>query len=315
MTISEALAVYLLQLRADGRSEHSVRQYQRHVRLLTCVLGDVEIGAITHIGLAQFLVSAVVTHSANGTPKKATTVNAIRSSLRTAFRWWHNAGLIPSNPARLVRLARCGSPPPRSLSEDEQQRLLGVLASATGWEAERDRALFGLMLATGIRLASALAIDVADVDLPRGEILLRTAKGDRPRKVFLGAAALAHLLLYIRPRSKGPLFPSRQGRALSSRQAQRRLADWFATADIGHGSPHSLRHSFGMRIYHATHDVLLVQRALGHRSISSTVAYARSSDDELRAAVNEIGARACDQLMLHEQRTPPSARSAVVARG
>ena len=50
-------------------------------------------------------------------------------------------------------------------------------------------------------------------------------------------------------------------------------------------SVHSLRHTFATRLYRKTGDLYLVQRALGHREITTTEVYARVSDDSLRAAV------------------------------
>ena len=80
-----------------------------------------------------------------------------------------------------MRHAICGSPPPRSLSETDQRRLLAALASAEGDVAHRDHALFHLLLATGVRLGAALALDAADLDLDGGEALLRRSKGGRVR--------------------------------------------------------------------------------------------------------------------------------------
>lgn len=285
MKLSEALAMYLLQLEADGRSLHTRRQYERHVRLLARVLGDVDVGAMTHVDLARFLVSPVATRGADGAPKKATTLNAIRSSLRTFFGFLHGAGVTPSNTARLIRRAICAPPPPRGLSDDEQRRLLDALAAGTGWQARRDRMLFELMLRTGIRLASALALEVSDIDLGRGELTLRRAKGDRIQRVFLGGGTREDLAGFLMEGRAGPLFPSRHGGRLSTRQAQRRLEMWLGRAGVRGQSPHALRHSFGMRLYRETRDVLLVQRALGHRSVVATLAYAHATDEELREAL------------------------------
>jgi integrase/recombinase XerC len=49
--------------------------------------------------------------------------------------------------------------------------------------------------------------------------------------------------------------------------------------------PHDLRHSFAERLYRKTHDLLLVQRALGHRSVTSTMVYARCEQGWLRTAL------------------------------
>src|SRR6185436_19595488 len=95
------------------------------------------------------------------------------------------SGVLARDPARLVRRARCRPPPPRALSEDDQRRLLHVLAAAEDAEGQRDHVLFATMLGTGIRVGSAVALDVTDVDLERGELALRTAKGGRLAVVVL----------------------------------------------------------------------------------------------------------------------------------
>jgi len=56
------------------------------------------------------------------------------------------------------------------MSSDDQKQLLAVLAKGKGSEGQRDYALFHLMLSTGIRVGSAIALDLSDVDLARGEI-------------------------------------------------------------------------------------------------------------------------------------------------
>lgn len=43
---------------------------------------------------------------------------------------------------------------------------------------------------------------------------------------------------------------------------------------------HSLRHSYAMRLYQRTKDLLLVQQALGHRAIQNTTVYAKAVDSQ-----------------------------------
>jgi site-specific recombinase XerD len=285
MDIEEALSRYLTQLRADGRSEHTARQYCRHVTLLAAWLTDLGHGAdveeVSHEQLAAFLASPRARTRPDGKTKKATTANALRTSLRTFFRYAHEAGYTQSNPARLVRRALCGTPPIRALSDEEQGRLLLALAGGQGPAAERDRMLFVLMLGSGIRVGSALAIEADDVDLERGELQLRTTKGNVPTSVPLSRAICDHLRAYLVGRGNGLLFP------VSSRHAQRRLEQWCKRAGIEHRvRPHDLRHSFAIRIYRKTRDLLLVQQALRHRSIASTTVYAKVDQDHLREALS-----------------------------
>ena len=80
--------------------------------------------------------------------------------------------------------------------------------------------------------------------------------------------------------------PLTDGDALTPRQGQRRFEPWLRRAGIrGRYSAHSLRHTFALGLYERTGDVLVVQAALGHRAISSTLTYARASAERVRAAV------------------------------
>ncbi len=287
MELEQALSKYIVQLEADGRSTHTIGQYTRHVGLLGTWLRShghaLNVEAIDHETLAVFLASACARTRPDGRGKKATSTNAMRTSLRTFFRYAHEAGYTRSNPARLIRRALCGSPPPRALSDEEQGRLLLALSKGTGPEAKRDAALFTLMLGSGIRLGSALALDVADVDLERGELQLRRTKGDCPVSVPLARAVRDHLRGFVNGRAAGPLFPGRDGVAISARHVQRRLALWCKRAGIErHVKPHDLRHSFAISLYRRTRDLLLVQAALRHRSIASTTVYAKCDDGRLR---------------------------------
>ena len=290
MRLEEALSRYLTQLRADGRSEHTSGQYRRHIVLLASWLrerdrsSDVE--AICHEDLAAFLSSPCARTRPDGGAKKATSTNALRTSLRTFFRYAHEAGYVRSNPARLIRRALCGTPPIRALSEEEQGRLVLALESGKGPVAARDRMLFILLLGSGIRVGSALALEVGDVDLERGELQLRRTKGDVPTSVPLARSLRDHLRVFIGERTGGPLFQGANGRALSARHVHRRLQLWCRRAGIQHRvRPHDLRHSFAIRIYKQTRDLLLVQQALRHRSIASTTVYARTDDEAVRTAV------------------------------
>jgi integrase/recombinase XerC len=289
MLITEALERFETQLRADGRSEHTIGQYGRAIGTLERWLAqeriERDLASVSPEALARFLVSPDVRLRARGGAKKTISVNAVRTSLRVFFGWVHEAGYLPANPARLVRRAICSPPPPKALTDAEVERVLGILAAARGPVSRRDHLLVHLLVATGIRIGSALALDVDDVDLDRGELRLRTVKGDREERVFLGAAIREHLDRYLdgAPES-GPLFRGPRGESLSQRQAQKRVTHWLARAGVS-GSPHGLRHSYATRLLRKTGDLFLVSRALRHRSIASTVVYLSVEDERLRTAM------------------------------
>lgn len=282
MQVQDALAKYVVQLEADGRSPYTIAQYRRHVRLLGRWVAGREVEEIDHEDLAAFLRSPAARCRPDGREKKATAQNALRSSLRCFFGYLHGAGIIRTNPARLIRRARCGGPRPRCLSRGEEGRLLAVLQDAP----ERDRVLFTLMLRTGLRLGSALGLDVEDVDLEARELRLRHAKGNREEIACLPTSLVDPLRAWIGDRASGPLFIGVSLRRITRRHASRRFQGLLQAAGITRvAGTHTLRHTLGTRLYERTGDIELVRAALHHRSIASTMVYARCGLDDVRAAL------------------------------
>lgn len=288
MRLSDALELFVLQLRADGRSPHTIANYQRHVGALDAWLGhDTDLDAITPALLAEYLADDDVRRSGRGGLRSTSTVNAVRTSLRVVFGWLHDAGHTRVNPARLIRRAICSPQPPRALSDAQVDALLNLLDAARGEAARRDRLLVRLLLATGMRLGSALALDVEDLDLATGAVTLRRVKRDRVERVFLGREIREEL---SRQRlTRGPLFRGPQGERLVDRHARRRICDLLDRIGAHDATVHSLRHTFATRLLRTTGDLFLVKRALLHRSIASTAVYLDVSDERLRAAMDGAG--------------------------
>lgn len=291
MHVLHALDRFVVQLEADGRAANTVGQYRRHLRAIASWLAlenlSCEVEAIDHETIARFLASDTARTCSDGRAKSPGSMNALRTSLRCFFQFACRAGYVGADPARLVRRARCGPSPPRGLSDAEERRLLAILQDARGPEAQRDRVLIELMLATGLRLGSALGLDVDDVNLAAGELRVRVAKGDRPQTTFLSTRIVTVLQEFIGGRRDGPLFATRSGRRVSRRQMQRLFGRWREQAGISATVKlHSLRHAFAQKLYGATSDLFLVQHALNHRAISSTAIYARMDSARLRDAIS-----------------------------
>lgn len=290
MEIHEARDQFLTQLQANGRSQHSISQYDRHLRLFIRWMEikslSTKLKPMTSNIVAEFMNTKEATHKPNGEPKLQTSVNALRSSIRNFFKFCHRSNHLADDPARLLENARTSNAPPRVLTPSEVDQLLRTIRSESGNEARRDHLLFVLMLKTGIRLSSALSLKPMDVDPVRGEIHLRTLKNDRRDKVFFGQEVQALLIEYLSDHPGGPLFQSRSGNELSHRHVQRRLSHWLEKAGLNtRYSPHSLRHTFATELFNKTRDIRLVQTALHHQNIASTMIYARTTDDQLREAL------------------------------
>ncbi len=274
---------FVVQLVADGRSEHTIAQYRRHVgalgRWLAATGRSDALGRITHETIARFMAAPETRTRADGRRAKlANSLNATRTSLRCLFAFAQASGLAERNAAQLLRRARCAPPPPRAIAGDDVRRLLktGAAAAATDERARRDHALFALLDAAGLRIGEALAREVGDVDLKGCTIRLRVTKGNRPAVIAIPAPARPVLRGLIGERAGGPLFVGRGGRAVGRRHVLRRLRGWLARAGVdGRATLHGFRHGFAQRLYDKTRDLLATADALRHASVTSTVVYSR----------------------------------------
>jgi integrase/recombinase XerC len=286
MQIEEALEKFVQQMRANGRSPHTTAQVTRHVSALGAWLAaegrSDDLRDIDHVLVAEFLCSPVVREKRGGGPRRATSANGIRSSLRCFFGWAHAAGYAQRNAAALVQRARCSPRLGRVLSDDEVKRLEHVLATAEGPGAERDRVMVGIMLGCGLRVGSLAGLCAEDVT--GGEILVRRAKNDAPMRVFVPRALRPLLDRYVAGRT-GPLFVGRRGQPLTTRHIARLLRRWCERAGIRPCSPHALRRTFGTALYAACRDPLVVQRGLTHRSLASCLPYLSGVEERLREVV------------------------------
>lgn len=290
MRLSAALVRFQTQLRADGRSPHTLAQYARHVRRFGAWLEAVgvpdDVTALEPEHVAEFVASAEAQRRRDGGPWRTGSLNALRSSLRGFFGYLERVGLVDRSPARVLRMARVAPTAPRGMGAADLAKLLAVLAADGTSAGRRDHALVAFLAGTGARLGSALALDVEDLDLVAGTATLREMKGGAAMQVFLRPELVELLADWVGERRGGPVFLARDGEALTARQAQRRFELWRRRAGIrGRFSPHSLRHTFALGLYQRTGDVLVVKEALGHRAVSSTLVYAMASAERVRAAV------------------------------
>ncbi|MBZ0170870.1 MAG: tyrosine-type recombinase/integrase, partial [Phycisphaerales bacterium] len=152
----------------------------------------------------------------------------------------------------------------------------------------RDRALFTLLLRSGMRLTAALGLDVPDLDLAQGVARSRCGKNGQTQAVFLPSRVVRLLRGYLKREgiAAGPVLRSVRGRRLSSRQAQYRFRAMLDLAGIARpATVHSLRHTFATRLREKTGDLRVVQVALGHRQLGTTEVYATVASSDVRRAV------------------------------
>ena len=293
-----AVEAFARRLAAEGRSPNTISAYLRDLRQMTAVLSDrhpeLTPGRVTSAMLDEALTSPAVVTSATGGTRSPASLHRFKAGVRSFFAWAEETGQVAENPARSVTLRRLPRTMPRFLTEAEKRRLLKELRGRSSALAVRDRLIVELFLGTGIRLRELVDLDVDDVDLDARHLRIR-AKGGVPQVKFLKSTLRSLLRSYLKARrSRGhgecqALFLSNRDTRLSDRQVSRRLDHWLRAARIDKKlSPHALRHTFATHLYSRTGDILVVQRALGHRDLSTTQIYTHLVDDALEDAIERL---------------------------
>ena len=183
----------------------------------------------------------------------------------------------PKAPARL----------PKALTQENMQHLLDEPV-ANDVLSLRDKAMFELMYASGLRLSELAALNRYDIDFEQ-HLLRVIGKGHNERIVPFGSQAEAALKTYFNstPPSEDPevqaVFLNNKGQRLSMRQIQNRLNRWATLSSSDqHIHPHMLRHSFASHMLQSAQDVRVVQELLGHASLATTQIYTKVSVESLR---------------------------------
>src|SRR5713226_235565 len=186
---------------------------------------------------------------------------------------------------RSMRDPAAPSPVPRGLDRAETAALL------SSFRTERDRAIAGLMLLSGLRSAEVLGLRIADVDIGRGWVRV-TGKGDKERRVPVDpdvAGLIQSYLLAERPETssralfvvaKGP----HRGQPLTAAGLRRVFRYHREISGVAAGHPHALRHSFGTALAEAGVDLPVLQALMGHDHVDSSAAYIHLAPAHVRAA-------------------------------
>jgi integrase/recombinase XerC len=215
------------------------------------------------------------------------------STLRSFFRWACREGHVEKNPARTLPSPKLPRTLPRAMTQPDTERLLEV--DEEGSFPERDRALFELLYATGLRVSEAAGLDLEDVDFS-ARLLRVVGKGNKERIAPFGEAAGDALSAYLparRARRRGaedasaddgePLFVNARGGRLTTRSMARLLKRRLRAAGLPvEISPHALRHSFATHLLEAGADLRAIQELLGHASLSTTQKYTHLDAARLR---------------------------------
>jgi integrase/recombinase XerD len=155
-----------------------------------------------------------------------------------------------------------------------------------------------LALGAGLRVSEIATLRIGNLYLNEREARLRvTGKGRKERDVFISVSLMKHLsdyLLWKRLMAEPMdleafVLASSHRKPYSTRTLQYAFKVCLRVAGLpSHYSIHACRHSYGTLLYRNTKNLRLVQKQLGHSSITTSTVYADVTAEEAVAAVNGL---------------------------
>lgn len=226
------------------------------------------------------------------------TQSRVLASFRQFFLWLIYANKREDNPAEDIKNPTNARPIPKVMSEDEVDRLLGNFDDSS--LGVRDRAMFEMMYACGLRVSELVGLTLDNLNLNAGWLSI-VGKGNKQRLVPMGEAAKNTLIAYldIRPKFLGnhndcqAVFLSEQGGFMTRHNFWHLVKKYATLADIQKNiSPHTLRHAFATHLVNHGADLRSVQLLLGHKDLSTTQIYTYVANTRLKQLHSEHHPRA-----------------------
>ncbi|MGX9462019.1 tyrosine recombinase XerC [Shewanella sp. A14] len=254
-------------------SAYTVRNYLFELRRVETIL--TESTCLVDVTREQLQSVLATLHRKGLSPRS---LSLCLSALKQFFDFLLQEGVVTVNPAQTLRAPKQNKPLPKNMDVDAVSHLLSIEGADP--LSLRDKAIMELFYSSGLRLAELASLDCADIKFEQSEVKV-TGKGSKQRVVPIGLVALTAIKTWLGCREQLPctqagnaLFVSSQGKRLSHRSIQARIAKWGqeqAMAVKVH--PHKLRHSFATHMLESSQDLRAVQELLGHANLSTTQIY------------------------------------------
>ena len=299
MTMEEQLELYITHLDVEkDASPYTLRNYSHEIRQFLDFLKDEGIDTWDDVD-RQVLRRYILWLRKEGYVEASMARKL--SELRSFCRYLLQEGFLDSNPIDLVSSPKVPKRLPRYLKPDEVEALLNApdVSKPLG---QRDKAILELLYAAGVRLSELVSLNLGDLNLEAGQMLV-WGKGGKERVVLLGDPAVRALRAYINDgrgklaseKTTSALLLNRFGGRLSRRSIGLILDKYSKLAGLWKKvTPHLLRHTFATHMLEGGAGLRVVQELLGHAQPTTTEIYTHVTASRLREVYMKSHPRAKD---------------------
>jgi integrase len=270
--IIECIDRYLITLRLAGHSDATRKYYGDTLRRFARRFDGKAPAQLTRDELHSYLREMDDAHISRSS------LNTYIIVIRGFLAWLKNQGEIRANPLASLKIHALPYRPVPPLSQDEVARLF---AAAT---TPLKRLTLLLLLDTGMRAGELCELQLADINLDLGEILVH-GKGRKIRRVALNERPRVALNEYLAGRvvTNGSLWPVGWNRW----KLERLVREMGQEAGVENVHPHRFRNTFAAWALRQGIGELALAVLLGHNSLAMVQRYVAAGEQERALEVHK----------------------------
>lgn len=271
----DLLEEYVGYLKAEEKSSATIKKYLCDLRKFQNFLMDRE---VTKVLLMEYKEVLLQTKS-----YEMSSINSYLTALNRFFEFtgWHDCKV------KICKVQKADfAVESKYLTKEEYKRL--VLAARKKGK-KRLELILNTICATGIRISELSGITVESVN--KGKAVIHN-KG-KVRTILIPKELQKKLKLFIiqKKLEQGAVFCTSSGKAVNRSNVWREMKALYAEADVEAEKifPHNLRHLFAQCFYALKKDIAKLADVLGHSNIETTRIYIRTTCEEHRKELEQLG--------------------------
>ena len=213
------------------------------------------------------------------------TVNNTRRVLSTFFQWLENEDIIRKSPVKRTKALKEERGDKKPFSDEDVAKMRRACTDV------RDRAIFEMLLSSGMRVSELCGLNRADVDAHERECEV-LGKGSKRRTCYFSGEAELYLTEYLGARTDDgeALFVARnqRGARLGKSAVEKMMRELGRRVGVPNVHPHRFRRTFATNKLKRGMRLEEIQQLLGHSNMDTTLIYAKVDHELLKVNARRL---------------------------
>lgn len=265
------LKLFIGTKKLEGKSEKTLKQYYREIKLLLSFL-NCSIEEVTTNGVKIYLMTMKTERNL-----KNSTVENMRSYLSAVFSWVANEKFIDSNPCATIVPIKIKQEVKKSFTKEELNTIKDYCKNDI-----KNLALINFLYSTGCRISEVCALNIKDINFKDKQVIV-LGKGNKERKVYLTDETCDSLKKYLETRKDDneALFINTKNARINPNGVRWSLHKIEDKTGVENIHPHRFRRTLATDLLNNGMAIQDVSKLLGHANVGITQRYYYHTDQKV----------------------------------